>query len=70
MSSLSLKDMYEPPALKHLLNKEIEAFQQHILNLKHPCHKQAVERHIKLVFEASAAVAEFKNRDRRIGQKI
>ena len=30
---LSLKDMHEPPALKHLLNKEIEAFQQHKLNL-------------------------------------
>ena len=25
LSSLSLKDMHEPPALKHLLNKEIEA---------------------------------------------
>ena len=36
LSSLSLKDMHEPPALKHLLNKEIEAFQQHKLNLEHP----------------------------------
>ena len=61
LSSLSLKDMHKPPALKHLLNKEIEAFQQHKLNLKHPCHNQAVERHIKLVFEASAAVAGIKN---------
>ena len=33
LSSWSLKDMHEPPALKHLLNKEIEAFQQHKLNL-------------------------------------
>ena len=49
LSSLSLKDMHESPALKRLLNKEIEAFQQHELNLEHPCHNQAVERHIKLV---------------------
>ena len=62
--------MHEPAALKHLLNKKIEAFQQRKVNLEHPCHNQAVERHIKLVFEASAAVAEFKNRDRLIGQKI
>ena len=70
LSSLSLKDMHELPALKHLLNKEIEAFQQHKLNLEHPCHNQAVERHIKPVSEASAAAAGFKNRDGLIRQKI
>ena len=62
--------MHEPPALKHLLNKETEAFQQHKLNLELPCHNYAVERHIKLVFEASAAVTGFKNRDGLIRQKI
>ena len=70
LSSLSSKDMHEPPALKHLLNKKINAFQQNKLNLKHPCHNQAVESHIKLVSEASAAVAGFKNRDGLIRQKI
>ena len=70
MSSLSLKDTHEPPALKHLLNKEIEAFQLHKLNLEHPCHNQAVERHIKLVSEVSAAIAAFKNGDGLIRQKI
>ena len=64
MSTLSLKDMHEPPALKHLLNKEIEASQQHKLNLERPCHN------IKLVSEASAGVAGFKNRDGLIRQKI
>ena len=68
--SLSLKDMHEPPALKHLLNKEIKAFQQHKLSWEHPSHNQTVERHIALVSEASAAVAEFKNRDGLIRQKI
>ena len=70
LSSLSLKDMHKPPALKHLLNKEIEAFQKHTLNLEHLCHNRAVERHIKLVFEASAAVAGLKNKDGLIRQKI
>ena len=70
LSNLSLKDMHEPPALKHLLNKEIEAFQQHKLNLEHPCHNLAVERPIKLVSEASAAVAGFKNRNGLTRQKI
>ena len=62
--------MHEPSALKHLLNKEIEAFQLHKLNLEHPCHNQAVEKHIKLVSEASAAVAGFKNRNGLDRQKI
>ena len=53
--------MHELPAIKHLLNKDFEAFQQHKLNLEHPCYYQAVERHVKLVSEASAAVAGFKN---------
>ena len=62
--------MHEPLALKHLLNKEIEFFQQHKLNLEHPCHNQAVERHIKLVFKASEAATGFKNRDGLNRQKI
>ena len=69
LSSLSLKDMYEPPPLKHLFHKEIEAFQQHKLNLEHPYHNQAVERHIKLVSEPTP-LAELKNRNGLIGQKI
>ena len=70
LSRLSLKNMHELPALKHSLNKETEAFQQHKLNREHPCHNQAVERHIKLVSEASAAVARFKTIDELIRQKI
>ena len=69
-SSLRLKDVHESPALKHLLNKEIQAFQQHKLSLEHPCHNKADERHKKLVSEALAAVAGFKNKDGFIRQKI
>ena len=70
LSSMSLKDIHEPPALKHLLKKEIKAFQQHNLNPEHPSHNQAVEMHIKLVSKASSAVAGFKNRIELIRQKI
>ena len=35
LSSLSLRDMHEPLALKYLLNKKIEVFQQHKRNLEH-----------------------------------
>ena len=58
--------MHKLPALKHLLNKEIEAFQQYKLNLEHSCHHQAVERHKKLISEASATVAGFKSKDELI----
>ena len=70
LSSLSLKNMHEPSVLKHLLNKEIEAFQPHKLKLEHPCRNQAIERHIKLVSEALAAVTGSKHRDGLIRQKI
>ena len=49
---------------------EIEAFRENQLILEHPCHNQAVERHIKLVTEASAAVTGFEKRDGLIRQKI
>ena len=45
-------------------------FQQCKFNLEHPHHNQVVERRIKLVSKASAAVARFKNRDGLIRQKI
>ena len=62
--------MHKPPALKHSFNKETEAFQQHKHNLEDPCHNRPFERHIKLVSEALAAVAGFKDRDGHIRQKI
>ena len=36
----------------------------------YPCHKQAVERHVKLVTEASAALSRFEREDEVINQKI
>ena len=69
MRSLNLEDMHEPPTLQGLTNMEIEAFWENQLILEHPCHNQAVERNIKLVTEASAAVTGFEKRDGLI-QKI
>ena len=65
MSSLDLEHMHEPPALQHLTNEEVETFRDNQLKLNHP-----VERHVKLVSEASAAVSGFGSRDGLIRQKI
>ena len=62
--------MHEPPELQGLTNMEIEAFRENQLILKHHCHNQAVERHTKLVTEASADVTGFEKRDGLIRQKI
>jgi len=41
-----------------------------LLVLQHPCHNQAVERHIKLVTEAASVVTGYEKRDGMILQKI
>ena len=40
------------------------------LKLKHPCHNQKMQRHVKLVTEAAGAVAGFDRRDGLIRQRI
>ena len=49
----------EPPAIKSMNNAAIQRFKLDKLELDHPCHNQAVERHVKLVTEASIRVAGF-----------
>ena len=68
--NMNLPDMEEPPATKHLCNKELEAIRQIPFRLKHPCHNQAVERHIQVVSESSAVVRLFERRDGLIRQKL
>ena len=60
----------EPPAIRHLANADIKKTREEKLIMYHPCHNQAVERHIKLVTEASSAVAGFSRRHGMIRQKI
>ena len=49
---------------------EIQAIATKRLALLHPCHNQAVERHIKLVAEASASVAGYERHNKSIKRKI
>ena len=58
------------PAIRHLSDSEIEDSRMKPLILHHSCHNQTVERHVKLVTEASAQVTGFERRDGLIRQKI
>ena len=60
----------EPPAIRHKSLAEIQDILNNPMKIFHPCHNQAVERHVKIVSEAAAAVATFARRDGHIGQKI
>ena len=42
-------EVYEPPLLTRFKNNEIEELDSRPLKLLHPCHNQALERHVKLV---------------------
>ena len=59
-----------PPAIIKFSESDIESIRDTPLTLKHPCHDQAVEHHVKLVTKASQNVAGFERRDGMIGQKI
>ena len=66
---LNLSNICEPSAIRNLA--DLEFLRAERLHLQHPCHNQAVERHIiKLVTEACSAVAGFERRDSLIRQQI
>jgi len=64
------KTKYQPPAIRNMTTDELEEIRSSKLQILHPCHNQAVERHIKLVTEASAMVSGYERRDGMIRQKI
>ena len=68
--NLDSMDFEQPPAVQYLDDATIEQCRSHPLILKHPCHNQRVERHVKLVTEASVSVAGHDNRDGMICQRI
>lgn len=68
--NLNGKEVKQPPAIKQLSDLEIEGIRKDPLKLNHPCHNQAVERHVKLVTEASSQVCGFDRRDGLIRQKL
>ena len=52
----------KPPLLHHVTNNELISVRQKLMFFKQPCHNQVVERHVKLVTQASATVAGFEKR--------
>ena len=60
----------QPPAIRHLSDSEIEDCQMKPLILLHPCHNQTVERHVKLVTEASAQVTGLKEETELFAKKL
>ena len=54
MNWAEIKELY---ATKHICHKNLAKIWQTPLKLQHPCHNQAIERHIKVVTEPSAAVS-------------
>ena len=62
----SIKDISQPPAVMDLDAQMLTK----PLVLQHPCHNQAVERHVKLVTEAALVVTRFEKQDGMIRQKI
>ena len=70
MVNLNLPDIHKPPATNQFSYEEINGFRLQPLKLDHPCHNQAVERHVKLVTEASASTAGHKRHDGMIRQRI
>ena len=70
MVNLNGREVNQPPAIKHHSDSEIEVIQKYPLKLNHPCHKQHVERHVKLVTEASSQVCGIDCRDGLTPQKL
>ena len=70
MVNLNAEDVTEPPVTKRMALEDVQLLRETPLRLEHPCHNQSVERHIKMVSEASSAVAGFDRRDGLIRQKI
>jgi len=66
----SIKDISQPPAVMDLDDTSIAQMLTKPLVLQHPCHNQAVERHVKLVTEAASVVTGYETRDGMIRQKI
>ena len=58
-----------PPSTTCLLLK-MHKTADNLLKLDHPCHNQAVERHVKVVTEASGQVVGYEKRDGLIRQKL
>ena len=68
--NLKGQELIQPPAVRSLTDAEIDEIRNTPLKLNYPCHNQTVERHVKVVTEASAQVVGFERRDGLIRQKL
>ena len=68
--NLDSNDITEPPFTISMTNEFLEEILENPLQLGHPCHNQAVERHVKLVTESCSAVSSYEERDGLIRQRI
>ena len=59
MIDLNVAEIEQPLAIRNLTDVEIEDIRVQPLHLNHPCHNQSVERHVKLVTDASSQVTGF-----------
>ena len=61
-----MDEITEPPAIRHLNEENLNQLKSNALKLMHPCHNQAVERHVKWVSEIASQVTSFERRDENI----
>jgi len=66
----SIKNISQPPTMTDLDDTLISQMLTKPLVLQHPCHNQAVERHVKLITEAALVVTGYEKRDGMIRKKI
>ena len=70
LSDINSEHVKEPPLTQDLSNEMLKEIVTSPLSFHHPCHSQAVERHIRRVSEASGLVSTFARRDGLIRQRI
>ena len=70
IANIDAEKIAEPPLLQSLSLMEIQNLRSAPLKVSHPCRNQAVERHIKLVTEASSVTIGFVSYDGLIRQQI
>ena len=68
--NLNNPDIEQPPAIRAMTDEMINDICMTPLSLKHPCHNQKFEWHVKLVSEASLSVARQDRSDGMIRQRI
>ena len=70
LANLDESDVEKPPLVCHFSLSDMEDLKSMSMQISHPCHNQALERHIQLVSQVSALATAFENREGIIRQRI